>query len=117
MARSRIKSWLKQEYGGILPKEVFKKTTKDKKPPPRQDRAESRLKLKKQTKGTRVALAGQKGMQVFLAKCCLPQPGQQVKAYITRNRGASIHKENCVNLVRAQQKWPYKVVEAAWEEE
>jgi len=114
VARSRIKGWLKQEYGEILPP---KTTKKDWERPPQQEKPRPRLKLKKQTKGTRVALAGQKGMQVFLAKCCLPQPGQQVKAYITRNRGASIHKENCINLIRAQQKWPYKVIEATWEEE
>ena len=62
-------------------------------------------------------MAGQKGMQVFLAKCCLPKPGQPIKAYITRNRGASIHRENCLNLIRAQKKWPHKIVEATWEGE
>ena len=61
-----------------------------------------------------VSLAGETGIQVYLAKCCLPQVGQEIKAYVTINRGASIHKINCKNLIRVEKKWPQKTVEASW---
>lgn len=71
---------------------------------------------KSQTQKTKVTLAGQGGMQFFMAKCCSPKPVQQIKAYITRSRGASVHQENCINLILAKQKCPHKVIEANWEE-
>lgn len=71
---------------------------------------------KSQTQKTKVTLAGQKGMQFFIAKCCSPKPVQQIRAYITRSRGASVHQENCINLILAKEKFPHKVIEANWEE-
>ena len=104
--------------GELSIKEIFKKIFKDKDFFQQQAKAESGLKIKK-VEGAKVgaiSLAGQKGMQVFLAKCCTPQLGQPIKAYITRNRGASIHKEDCLNLIRAQKKWPHKIIEASWDQ-
>ncbi|MBI2042676.1 MAG: bifunctional (p)ppGpp synthetase/guanosine-3',5'-bis(diphosphate) 3'-pyrophosphohydrolase [Candidatus Nealsonbacteria bacterium] len=107
MARSRIKTFLKLK---------FEKQAPDKEVAPLPPKTRPELSIKPSVKGTRIALAGQKGMQVFLAKCCLPEAGRPIKAYITRSRGASVHQESCVNLVRAKQKWPYKVIEATWDE-
>ncbi len=70
---------------------------------------------KKETKAQEIVLAGQTGIQVHLSKCCLPQPGDEIKAYITKNRGASVHKVNCRNIIIAQKKWPRKIVEASWQ--
>jgi len=61
-----------------------------------------------------IFLAGQTGIQIRLAKCCLPQSGDEIAAYITQTRGASVHKANCKNLTNAQKKWPLKIIEASW---
>jgi len=61
-----------------------------------------------------IALAGTAGLALRLAKCCSPQPTEPILGYITQNRGASVHKENCENLLAAKQKWPQKIVEATW---
>lgn len=62
----------------------------------------------------RIALAGTTGISINLAKCCNPGPENQIMGYITRGRGATIHKPNCQNLVAAIKKWPHKVIEASW---
>jgi GTP pyrophosphokinase len=49
-----------------------------------------------------------------LAKCCLPQPGNKIKAFIAKEKGASVHKINCQNLAKLQKKWPQRIIEASW---
>ncbi len=65
-------------------------------------------------KTSSVSLAGKTGMLVNIAKCCLPQPGDKISGYITRSRGATAHGASCKNFILAQQKWPLKIIEAAW---
>jgi GTP pyrophosphokinase len=60
-------------------------------------------------------LAGQKGMLIHKAKCCNPQPGDKVKAYITRRRAAVLHRTSCENFKRIAEKFPEKIVDASWE--
>lgn len=61
-----------------------------------------------------VIIGGEKGISFVLAKCCNPQPGEKIIAYITYNRGAAIHKSSCENLKRFQKKWPRKIINANW---
>jgi len=75
-------------------------------------RETAQIKLEKPNIG--VALAGEKGILINLAKCCFPQPGKEIKAYITRNRGATVHDVDCINLKRIEKKWPQQIIEASW---
>lgn len=115
LARSQIKSGLKQ--GGRLEgfKNLFKKAEAIRALPKTLTGLKPKASGKKAPKQTnQVSLAGETGIKIFLAKCCQPQPNDEIKAYITKNRGASIHRENCENLLRIQKKWPQKTLEAAW---
>ena len=109
-ARSNIKNWLKQ--GGSLTspdREIKKGITAA------PQKAVAPVVFEKSPANTRgIFLAGEKGLQVYLAKCCQPQPGEEIKAYVTKNRGASIHKAACNNMILVQKKWPQKIVEASW---
>lgn len=110
LARSRIKTFLKQDSTTTTIKTFLKEKIQ----------ALPRLKkkrrlIKKPKVKTVVVLAGQTGIQTHLAKCCSPQPGDKVKSYITKDRGATVHKADCKNLLRVQKKWPQKIVEAAWQ--
>ena len=61
-------------------------------------------------------IAGQTGIMVTVAKCCLPQRGDAAKAYLGRQRTAMLHKVSCENFIKLSAKFPGKVVEASWEE-
>ena len=67
-------------------------------------------------KKTKVLVGQQKGISIKLSKCCLPTSEDRIKAYITKNHQASIHKASCENLKRFQKKWPQKIIEASWSE-
>jgi GTP pyrophosphokinase len=62
-----------------------------------------------------VHLAGQKGILTHIAKCCNPQPGDKVRAYIASNRAAVLHKTTCNILKDVYRKFPEKTVDASWE--
>jgi len=62
-----------------------------------------------------IYIGGQKGIMVTMAKCCNPQQGDEVKAYLTKHRAAVLHKVSCENFQRLAKKFPDKVVDASWE--
>ncbi len=49
--------------------------------------------------GDVVQVVGLKGLLWQMAKCCNPMPGDQIIAYITRGRGATIHRQDCPNIL------------------
>lgn len=112
MAISRIKHWLKRK-----PFEDDKeKEKKEEKIQILQQKTEQKVVSQtKKIKKAKVIVAGKTGILTNLAKCCSPQTGDKIKAYITKDRGASIHKINCGNLRKVQKKWPQKVIDASWE--
>ncbi len=46
-----------------------------------------------------VQVVGLKGLLWQMAKCCTPMPGDQIIAYVTRGRGATIHRQDCPNIL------------------
>lgn len=67
---------------------------------------------RKKTPG--VLVAGEAGIAVRLSKCCSPEPGEEIQAFITKGEGASLHRTNCPNLKEIEQRWPQRIVEASW---
>ncbi len=61
-----------------------------------------------------IYVKGESGMLVRFAKCCNPVPGDDIIGYITRGRGVTIHKADCVNVGQSEQE---RMVEVSWAEE
>lgn len=121
LAKNRIKKWFT-----LLEINEFRQTHKESRPLTRvseskekilpkelpafgEARPEGRQKVKYQ-----ITLAGQRGISMNIAKCCNPQPEDEIKTYITKNRGATIHKIDCKNFIRLTEKFPSKVLGAEW---
>ncbi len=49
-----------------------------------------------------VEVVGLKGMLSSMAKCCNPMPGDQIIGFITRGRGATIHRQDCPNILQTK---------------
>ncbi len=58
-----------------------------------------------------VYVHGEAGMLVRFAKCCNPVPGDDIVGYVTRGRGVTIHKADCVNAINGE---PERAVPVSW---
>jgi len=61
-----------------------------------------------------VNIVGLKGLLTTMAKCCNPTPGDQIVGYITRGRGATIHRQDCPNILRLRLKDRERIVRVDW---
>ena len=61
-----------------------------------------------------VKVLGLKGILSTYAKCCNPVPGDEIVGYITRGRGATIHRSDCPNILRAKDR--ERIVRVSWGE-
>jgi GTP pyrophosphokinase len=52
--------------------------------------------------GDAVTVLGLKGLLTTIARCCKPAPGDEIIGYITRGRGATIHRTDCPNVLRTK---------------
>ncbi len=63
---------------------------------------------------TAVSVLGLKGLLTNMAKCCNPAPGDEIVGYITRGRGATIHRKDCPNILQVKDR--ERLVSVSWGE-
>jgi guanosine-3',5'-bis(diphosphate) 3'-pyrophosphohydrolase len=61
-----------------------------------------------------VTVVGLKGLLTNFARCCNPVPGDEIIGYITRGRGATIHRKDCPNIFRVEDR--ERLVRVSWGE-
>ena len=61
-----------------------------------------------------VSVLGLKGILTSFARCCNPGPGDEIVGYITRGRGATIHRKDCPNVLNLED--PNRLVQVNWGE-
>jgi len=61
-----------------------------------------------------VTVVGLKGILTVSARCCNPAPGDEIVGYITRGRGATIHRRDCPNVMRLSQHDKERIVQVSW---
>ena len=71
---------------------------------------ESVVHLKRNKDG--VLVDGDSGMLVRFARCCSPIEGDDITGYISRGRGVTIHRSNCLNLNYLEKD---RLIDAQWQ--
>jgi GTP pyrophosphokinase len=51
---------------------------------------------------------------VRFSKCCRPLPGDEIIGYITRGRGVSIHRTDCMNILSMPEEEKERLIDAQW---
>jgi GTP pyrophosphokinase len=93
----------------------------EKRDEPDKDTQDKKKRLTRPSKGRREAYEyrlvaeGEKNVQINLARCCNPHPGDEIVGYITRGKGITVHRANCKNL-GAIRDFKRRMISVEWEE-
>ena len=63
-----------------------------------------------------IRVKGVEDLAVHFSKCCSPVPGDEIVGFVTRGRGISIHRTDCVNVMGMHETDRSRLIEAEWEE-
>ena len=68
------------------------------------------------TTGSRsgIVVKGVDDVAVRFSKCCSPVPGDEIVGFVTRGRGVSIHRKDCVNIINLPEEERGRLIEAGW---
>lgn len=64
------------------------------------------------TKSSGITVIGTGSIYTTFAKCCNPAPGDDIVGYITKGRGATIHKADCPNIIRVKNR--ERLINVSW---
>ena len=63
-----------------------------------------------------IVVNGLYDIAAHFAKCCSPVPGDEICGYITRGRGVTIHRTDCINMMNLSDPEKTRLIEAEWQE-
>ncbi len=61
-----------------------------------------------------IIVEGLNDLAVRFSKCCNPVPGDEIVGFVTRGRGLSIHRTDCVNMIHLPSDEKNRLIEAEW---
>ncbi len=71
---------------------------------------------KMQSKGkSAIVVKGIHDVAVRFSKCCSPVPGDEIVGFVTRGRGVSIHRTDCVNIINLLEIDRVRLIDAEWQ--
>ena len=78
--------------------------------------SESKEKEKEKKGKGGIVVKGIHDVAVRFSKCCNPVPGDEIVGFVTRGRGISIHRTDCVNILNFPANERARLIEAEWEQ-
>ena len=66
------------------------------------------------TKGG-IVVKGVHDVAVRFSKCCSPVPGDEIVGFVTRGRGISIHRTDCINVLNITEHDRLRIIDAEWQ--
>ena len=63
-----------------------------------------------------IVVRGIHDVAVRFSKCCNPIPGDEIVGYVTRGRGVTIHRTDCVNVMNMSEMDRSRLLEAEWQQ-
>lgn len=66
--------------------------------------------------GSGIVVKGIHDIAVRFSRCCSPVPGDEIVGFVTRGRGVSIHRTDCVNIINLPENERERLIDAEWQE-
>ncbi len=104
-------------YGKVTPLQIIRKIvpkseSEEKEQDTIFDRLVARVRRKKSASG--VSVKGMDDILVRFGKCCQPVPGDAITGFITRGRGVTVHRCNCLYALKLN---PDRRIDVEWSDE
>ena len=75
--------------------------------------SKDRIRVAKSKSG--IVVKGIHDVAVRVSKCCSPMPGDEIVGFVTRGRGVSIHRTDCVNVINLADADRVRLIDAEWQ--
>ncbi len=62
-----------------------------------------------------ILVQGIHDVAVRFSKCCSPIPGDEIVGFVTRGRGITIHRTDCVNIINLPSSERERLIDAEWQ--
>ena len=79
------------------------------------NRDNSPVKIAKSKGG--ITVRGIDDVAVRFAKCCSPIPGDEIVGFVTRGRGVTVHRTDCINIVNLPEEERVRLIDAEWQKD
>ena len=63
-----------------------------------------------------IIVKGLYDVAVHFSKCCSPVPGDEIVGFVTRGRGVSIHRTDCINIINLSEMEKVRLIDAEWQQ-
>ena len=63
-----------------------------------------------------IMVKGIHDLAVRFSKCCSPVPGDEIVGFVTRGRGVSIHRTDCINILNLPEIERGRLIDAEWQQ-
>ncbi len=78
--------------------------------------AENKKKVKKKDQ-TGVTVKGVDNLLIRFSKCCNPVPGDEIIGFITKGRGISVHRKDCINVLSLPEDERQRFIDVEWDKQ
>ena len=99
-----IEEYVKDHKKEMTDKEVLEKVA---------EASKNKIHVAKSKSG--IVVKGIDDMAVRFSRCCSPLPGDEIVGFVTRGRGMSIHRTDCVNIIHLSESERERLIPAEWE--
>ncbi len=62
-----------------------------------------------------ITVQGINDVSVRFAKCCSPIPGDEIVGFVTRGRGVTVHRTDCINIINLPEEERTRLIDAEWQ--
>jgi GTP pyrophosphokinase len=111
-ARTKVRTWFAAQD---LPDEPQKAEDNEQPELPLVDLSpEAMVRQSRHKGGSGVLIVGVDQLLTQLAKCCKPVPPDQIQGFVTREKGISVHRQDCPSFQHVAALHPERVIDADW---
>ena len=109
LKEGQVVNRLVEEYGKEHKQEITDEVVLEKVA----EAAKNKVHIAKSKSG--IVVKGIDDMAVRFSRCCNPVPGDEIIGFVTRGRGLSIHRTDCVNMLHLTEAERARLIDAEWE--